>query len=408
MKDSSKSMHQTMAQSFTIALTIGSALSIPFVQPASATQFKKLVETGQIIPGNNRPLVDIKSPTIGRDGQAAVNLETESIETISQQGSGTDRSQFLGIYSISRGGTISLLDKGMFVRIGRGRTIDGFSAPSISQGKIAYFAFRANIIAGSGSYDSTLKVGTPGDVKQYPAITPSLYTGTSPEISFVNGTVYTLETRLNFGLSTGLERIGLIDTKSPSPAFNVLSVSGENRAIRSASQSLILSTKTREGISPTVYKLFERPNGGQFVQLNPQGKNPGFCGFAVSFENVVSCSSEGSQYILSARFGKKSNFVNLPLPNATTLKSVSDISISNEKIIFKATEQAAAGAIVERIYLSQKSQVPKVIISSGDKLDGKTIKELTLNENGRTIADNYVVFIATFSDNSKALYRVDL
>ena len=408
MKDLFRSMRQPISQSFTIALAIGSTLLISFVQPASAKQFKKLVETGQIIPGNDRPLVGIKSPTIGRDGQAAVNLETESIETISQQGFGTDESQFLGIYSISRGGTVSLLDKGMFVRIGRSRTIDGFSAPSISQGKIAYFAFRANVFAGLGSYVSTLKVGTPGDVKQYPAITPSLYTRTSPDISFVNGTVYTLETGLNFGLSTGLERIGVIDTKSPSPSFNVLSVSGENRAIRSASQSLILSTKTREGISPTVYKLFERPNGGQFVQLNPLGKNPGSCGFAVSSENVVSCSSEDNQYILSARFGKKSNFVNLPLPNSTTLKSVSDLSISNKKIVFKATEQIATGAIVERIYLSNKTQAPQALISSGETLDGKTIKELSLNEDGRTISDNYVVFTATFSDNSRALYRIDL
>ena len=379
-------MRQPISQSFTIALAIGSTLLISFVQPASAKQFKKLVETGQMIPGNNRPLVGIKSPTIGRDGQAAVNLETESIETINQQGGGTDESQFRGIYSISRGGTVSLLDKGMFVRIGRGRTIDGFSAPSISQGKVAYFAFKANIIAGLGSYVSTLKVGTPGAVKQYPAITPSLYTGTSPEISFVNGTVYTLETRLNFGLSTGLERIGLIDTKSPSPSFNVLSVSGENRAIRSASQSLILSTKTREGVSPTVYKLFERPNGGQFAQLNPLGKNPGSCGFAVSSDNVVSCSAESDQYVLSARFGKQSAFVNLPLPNPTTLKSVSDLSISNTKIVFKATEQTATGAIVERIYLSNKTQAPQALISSGETLDGKTIKELSLNEDGRTIS----------------------
>ena len=184
-------------------------------------------------------------------------------------------------------------------------------------------------------------------------------------------------------------------------------MNADNRAIRSASQSLILLSALKETSNPT-FKLLERPNGGQFLQLNPQGKNPGSCGFAVSFENVVSCSSEGSQYVLSARFGKKSNFVNLPLPNATTLKSVNGLSISNEKIIFKATEQAGAGAIVERIYLSNKIQVPQAVISSGETLDGKTITGLSLNENDRSIADNYIVFIATFSDSSKALYRVDL
>ena len=403
MKDFSKSTYK----SFSVALAIGSTLLTSFVQPASAKQFKKLVETGQIIPGNDRPIVSIESPTIGRDGQAAVNLRTEPIRTANQAGNKT--TQFNGIYSISRGGNISLLDKGMLTQIDRSGILNGFTAPSISQGKIAYFAFTSEIRATDVTTVSTLKVGTPGNVKQYPAITPSLYKiRTAPHISFVNGTVYTLEDGFTLsGSPTGLERVGLIDTNSPSPAFVVLSVNINNSSIRSASQSLVLLSKTQEVGNPT-FKLLERPNGGQFVQLNPLGKNPGSCGFAVSFENVVSCSSEGNGYILSARFGKTSNFVNLPLPSATTLKSVSDLSISNEKTIFKATEQTAAGAIVERIYLSNKTQVPQAVISSGETLDGKTITGLSLNENGRTIAGNYVVFIATFSDTSKALYRVDL
>ena len=397
-----------MFQSLTIALAIGSALLTSSVQPASAKQFKKLVETGQIIPGNDRPLARIESPTIGRDGQVAVRLETESINTSGI--AGNKSVYFIGLYSIGRGGNISLLDKGLFTRIDRSATIDSFTAPSISQGKIAYFAYRTEIRSTDATTVSILKVGTPGNVKQYPAITSSLYSPirSAPQISFVNGTVYTLETGFTLsGLPTGLERVGLVDTNSPSPTFKVLSVSGDNRAIRSASQSLVLLSKTPEFSNPT-FKLLERPNGGQFVQLNPLGKNPGSCGFSVSFENVVSCSSEGNNYVLSARFGKKSNFVNLPLPNATTLKSVSDLSISNEKIIFKATEQTVAGAIVERIYLNNKTQAPQAVISSGETLGGKTITGLSLNENGRTIADNYVVFIATFSDNSKALYRVDL
>ena len=405
MKDFSKSTYK----SFAVALAIGSTLLISSVQPASAKQFKKLVETGQIIPGNDRPLARIESPTIGRDGQVAVRLETASIDTSGLAGNRSVR--FIGLYSIGRGGNISLLDKGLFTRIDRSATIDSFTAPSISQGKIAYFAYRTEIRSTDATTVSTLKVGTPGDVKQYPAITSSLYNPirSAPRISFVNGTVYTLETGFTLsGLPTGLERVGLIDTNSPSPFFTVLSVGIENNAIRSASQSLVLLSKILNFSSPTTFKLLERPNGGQFVQLNPQGKNPGSCGFAVSFENVVSCSSEGNDYVLSARFGKKSNFVSLPLPKATTLKSVSELSISNEKIVFKATEQGAAGAIVERIYLSNKTQVPKSVISSGEKLDGKTITGLSLNEDDRSIADNYVVFIATFSDNSKALYRADL
>ena len=398
-----KNLSRSIFQSMSIGSAIGSLL-ISFGQPASALQFKKLIETGQTIPGNNQPLTVIESPTIGRDGQAAVYLKTKSVTV-----NGSDffsTTQFVGIYSIGQSGNISLLDQGATVSSARTATVNTFTAPSISQGKIAYLTYSLTSDRGSESTPiSILKVGTPGDVKQYGNIISGYYVRGIPNVSFTNGMVYGLETSLILSrppIDGG--RVKLLNINSPTPAFTTLSTSVDNTAIRSGSQSVVLLS-----VDPNkVHKLFERPNNGPFVQLNPQGQNPGSCGFAVSSENVVSCSVAGSQYVLSVRFGKASNFVSLPLPNAATLKSVSDPSISNNKIIFKTTEQDPNGSIVEKIYLSNKNQAPQLIVSSGQVIDGKTITGLKLNTYGRTIADNYVVFIGTFSDSSQALYRIDL
>jgi hypothetical protein len=41
-------------------------------------------------------------------------------------------------------------------------------------------------------------------------------------------------------------------------------------------------------------------------------------------------------------------------------------------------------------------------------LDGKTVSQVNLSENGRTIAGNSAVIKVTFTDGTAALYRVDL
>lgn len=402
--------YQRSSRSLTSGLATCGAL-ITLVQPASATQFKKLVETGQVFPGTSQPVATLSEASIGRDGQAVINIQTPFVKNASGRQSGE---QFFGIYSITKGGKISLLSQGSKV-VDRQGSIDykGLLSPSISEGVIAYTTYDLyEPYTNPGqtyTAKSSLNVGVPGAVKNYGSAFLGLSNTKNPRVSFTNGLAYVLENSLvrpEIDTPRPIQslRLKVFDTRVSNPSFTILVTDNNIQGIRSGSQGVAMLTMTPE----KVYKLFERPNGGQFVRLNPQGQNPGSCGFAVSYESVVSCSVAGTQSILSARFGKQSSFVTLPLPNPATLKSVSDPSMSNDKILFRTTEQAANGPIVERIYVSQNTQAPKLILGSGEQLDGKTITGLKLGDNGRSIAGNYVVFTATFSDGSQALYRADL
>ena len=404
--------YQKPFRSLTLGLAICGGL-IALVQPASATQFKKLVETGQVLPGTTQPVATLSEASIGRDGQAVINIQTPFVRNTAGRKSGD---QFFGIYSITKGGKISLLSQGSKVVDVQG-SIDykGLLSPSISEGVIAYTTYDLyEPYTNPGQIytaKSSLNVGVPGAVKNYGSIVSGFSTSKNPRVSFANGLAYVLESSIVLSeprppIPRPTIRLKVLDTRASNPAFTILVADNNIQGIRSGSQGVAMLTMTPE----KVYKLFERPNApnGQFVQLNPQGQNPGSCGFAVSYESIVSCSVAGTQSVLSARFGKQSSFVTLPLPNPATLKSVSDPSISNNKILFKTTEQVADGPIVERIYVSRNTQVPKLILSSGEQLDGKVITGLKLGDNGRSIAGNYVVFTATFSDGSQALYRADL
>ena len=391
-------------RNITLSVAILSGLLVA-IQPASAKQFKKLVETGQVVIGNDKPIVQIADPTIGLDGQVAVNLQMET--TVVPPGIGIN---FLGIYSITKGGKISLLDQGSSSSNRDGGSFQGFLPPSISQGKIVYaaYSYAINRRGERSNANAVLKGGTPGDIKEFALIT----TGSSgpfspepPQVSFVDGTAYTINKEIlsQPGAPIITYQFKSLDTNAATPSFTPISSSPDNRQVRTSGLGVVLLT-----VSPqNVYTLFERPNNGQFTQLNPLGQNPGSCGFAVSSDNIVSCSVAGSQYVLSLRLGRQGNFVAIPLPNAAALKSVSDPSISGKNVIFRTTEQTAIGT-VDKIYNSLNRQAPKLVLAAGDQLEGKTVTGLKLNENGRTIARNSAVFTATFSDGSSALYRVDL
>ncbi len=401
-----QSFNGNSLRNITLSLVILSSLFVG-IQPASAKQFKKLLETGQVVVGNDKPIAKISNSTIGRDGQIAVNLEMVGM-TI-PPGSQTS---FLGIYSITKGGKISLVDQGDFGTSYRsGSFFNGFTAPSISGGEIFYGTYTYTIPfpnTSPSTVESILKGGTVGNIKTFDTIIGRVGTllPVPPEVSLVNGTAYVVSKQA-VSRSGGVDFIyslRSLDSRATMPSFLTISSGTEVLSVRTSSQSIVVRTFIR----PNIYKLLERPNIGQFVQLNPLGQNPGSCGFAVSLDNIISCSVTGDQYILSTRFGKQANFVALPLPNPTALKSVSDPSISGDNIIFKTTEQTSTGAIVDKIYTSLNRQAPKVVIAAGEQLDGKTVTGLKLSDNGRTIALNSAVFTATFSDGSSALYRVDL
>lgn len=386
-------------------ITIGLILSTAFSSsPASAKQFKKLVQAGQVVPGIDQPLERFSDASIGLDQQVAVLLYGDIFRASSLGGQRTE-----GVYSITKSGKISLVQKGFSLFSGLFSISETVTAPSISQGKIAYATYSAATNDGNPSKpanDSILQVGTPGEIKSYGSIISNARTAAfPPKVSIVNGLVYSLADFQDAN-SNYVNLLTVLDTQATNPVFKTISTDINNSEIRTGSQSLVVLSKTRIGFGNSfIYKLFERPHDGQFVQLNPLGKNPGSCGFAVSGENVVSCSAEDNRFVLSARFGKAAQFTQIPLPQNIIFMQTP--SMSAERVIFAATEVTANGT-ANVIYLSNKGKAPTAIIRTGDLLDGKPVTGLSLFNNGRAIARKSVIFTARFSGAPSALYRVDL
>ena len=254
--------YQKPFRSFTLGLVICGGL-ITLVQPASATQFKKLVETGQVLPGTTQPVATLSEASIGRDGQAVISIQTPFVRNTAGGRSGE---QFFGIYSITKGGKISLLSQGSKVVDAQG-SIDskGILSPSISEGVIAYTTYDlyepytnpGQIYTGK----SSLNVGVPGAVKNYGSILSGLSISRTPKVSFTNGLAYVLEN--SFITSGGPQpipyktlRLKVLDTRASNPSFTILVTDNNIQSIRSGSQGVAMLTMTPE----KVYKLFECPN----------------------------------------------------------------------------------------------------------------------------------------------------
>jgi hypothetical protein len=357
-------------------------------RPAHAKQFTKLVQVGQTVAGSADPVSEIVEPAIGFDGQVAVLLRSSGFEAI---------------YRIPKNQPIQFVDG--IIRDGGGgfsRLRGGFSAPSISQGQIAYLAFGQISTRYSESGTVDLRVATAGVVKsiQVWGTAPGTITSGNPDLAFVNGRAYFLD---NLGGTT--RALNFVDTRSANPTLKLLSNDPNNREIRASSQLLIKSSGTSTNVINSLTQSFGDSN---FQPLIPVAAN---CGFSTSADNVVVCRGQTrsgvSQYNLPVRFGKAGQFQDIPLPAVSRGFDINHPSISNRSVIFKASFAAANAPTIERIYLSQDGKAPIALISTADTLDGKVVAELNLSRNGRTIADNAAVFTATFRDGTTALYRVD-
>lgn len=401
-------------QFYVLSLTLGIVLSSSISDIANAKTFTKLVETGQKVSdapfsgeSNDQPIDLIEAPTIGRDGQTAVFLRKKTVPRVE----GPPRPGFvgvntyLGIYSISKGGRISLLSQGAIEQ--NSGFINSFTSPSISEGLIAYGTYTTGPAFRGGFQPpvSILRVGTPGDVKFYPSIYVFNRGEDIPRVSFADGLAYVLERSSDPSSNATVQSrtLRLLNTRDQNPRFITLSSDPDNREIQTSSRRLVLSSVS----SSNVYRLFERPHDGQFSELKPIGNNPGSCGFAVSYDSIVSCSIDNGKSLLSVRFGLTGNFMKVPLANESETQSINSPSISQKKVLFLATEQSATGT-KQKIYVSNNGGMSTAVIGTGEMLDGKEISQLQLSSNGRAISDNYVVFNATFTDGVQALYRVDL
>jgi hypothetical protein len=384
-----------LKSSVAIASSLAVLTTVVGFQPANAVQFKKLIETGQSIPGDRKPLEFISPVELGRDGQVAVLLSTTFVP-------GAISEQYRGLYSISKGGVLKLVEGGISRGDGTGKDI---GAVSLSSGKIAYVV--RDYVAPSSK--SVLRLGTPGDVKDVISL-DDVGPTTSRSLVYTNGIIHLLEGRDLGGFV--LSKVRQVDTLTPQPTVTVIAESAfptQYQEIKAGANSIVL--RQSKPIAPST--LSERPlTQGVFKPIQPLGKSPGSCGLAVSFENIVSCSfndvSGPKGYTLSVRFGASGTFKPIEIPNADQVQFVSAPSISQEKVIFQVTEKSDISRTpTTKIYLSFNAQKPQLLLKSGTQLDGKTISRVNLASNGRSIAVNSAIITVDFQNGSQALYRAD-
>jgi hypothetical protein len=410
----------------TIALGI-TLLGLSHAPVAEAKQFKRLVQTGQTIPGNTQPLTEIIQPTIGSNGQVAVILRTQTVTSPGNVAFAT-KSTFQGIYTIGQTGQISLL-QGNTSSIGyRTSQSNEFSAPTISQNQVGYLSLNQtsggpNII-GPKNF-ANFQVGTPGNLTTLQAriiLRNGLPISGESNAAFVNGNGYyryqpyqgpnqvANDTDI-FGVINGKPQVLLSGTD---PVFEGIPLNRADNGKLRASSGLIVLTRTRNiGSIGDTTDVYERPiAGGTFKKLNSfLGAS---CGISVSQDNIVACfdtttSQLPSENILTrsditVRFGRQGTFTPLTVPGNNNSRQVSNPSISQKNVAFQVNDASA----IASIYFSQNGQTPQKVVTTGDKLDGKTVKSVQLSESGRAIIDKSIVFTATFTDGVTALYRVDL
>jgi hypothetical protein len=407
----------------TLPLSLGATLGVTLAiglsaNPASAKQFTKLVQLGQIVPGNSRPVDDIIEPTIGFDGQVAVRLSTLTLSSPPPTGDNgptfSSSKSYSGIYSIPKNGSLRLIEEGE-VQSDRFSTGTIYSAPAISQGKIAYVA--TTLVPGPDApfLPAKLQISQSGNIQTALAfeLAPAAAVRSGQTFALVNGKAFLLTDAYS---AAGVFQPGIlweIDTRSAKPALKVLDTNTTNFEIRASSQILLKTTSTDPRTNANT-AIAESVVDGNFRAIAAPANiiNPGSCGASTSADNIVICGNKpvanGGEPKLSVRFGKAGKFIDLPRPaDAIVSISISNPSISNRSVIFQASVPLIKAPAVDKIYLSQNAAPPTVLVSAGQKIDGKTISKLSLSRNGRTIADNAAVFTATFTDGTTALYRVD-
>jgi hypothetical protein len=403
--------------------------------PATAVQFKKLLQIGQTVPGNNQPLLEIVEPAIEGSRQVAVLLKTKEV--------GGSNSKFQGIYAVSPQGQLSLVEGGTTATNGGTLTTYEFTAPSLSSGNLAYLVKkRVGQINNTNTFTQTvnLRIGAVGKVKTVLPLDVRQTIADLPIVALANNKAYLLA---DLGLSSNgtvsevKGALGVVNITAATPIFTLLRTNKDNSqgsrsvvtntAMRASSQSLLLKVNTAPSATPggipsyPSYYISES-NGDRNFQTIRDGTRRESCGFSVSQTSIVDCELPGPGRpgnSIRARFPGITGFKTIIssgvylLPGSTdptnidepgTTQTFNNPSISDRTIIFRA--QASNG--IQRIYISKNGALPTALLTSGMKLDGKTISALTLSGNGRAIAGNSFIFTATFTDSSKALYRADL
>jgi hypothetical protein len=410
-----RSLSAQLSKSVVASLTMG--LSLALVAPsASALTFTKLLELGQKVPGNDQPVTDIYEPTIGLDGQIAVRLETQAVPITN------GKKTFRGIYTIAKGGSLKFVEGGNTIVTEEGGIValvdvDEFTAPSISNGKIAYLRYVAAFNGGQAikPNSTTLRVGPPGNVKTVLTLPPAIIG--SPQnpyslstLAYVNGKAYFLTQPsappdfFNFPIT-----LNVVDTQVASPRLQTLNQNNFNTSVTASANTILLTQYT--GSSLLFFESTGDANFKPITSLTSNCAGNESTGISTSHESIAAICG-GS--VLKVRFGRQGSFLTVPDPDGVVRPTrLGHPSLSDRSVLYT---RYIAGVAPENneLYLSKNGQKPITLLKGGGRgrqgqqLDGKIVGLVKLSANGRTLAGNFAVCTVYFTDGSTVLYRIDL
>jgi hypothetical protein len=394
------------------ALTIGLLGYGIHTPSAQAITYQQLLRTGQKVPGSE-PLVDGFGP-IGIDQTQNIAAVITMEKEIGPDGPGFGFQTFQGVYQFaSTTKSPQLIEGGLTYKFRNGEQTTSFPNVSINNGAIAYFVnfSRIDVSQSQPVFRKTdLKTGTPNGF-----------------VTLLTGNTFnpTLETNIQTNTIAQTNSAPLFIGKQQSPAeptpqrSGVLTVSKPNQVVpaissddpifsthpfdptsgintvRASNGNLLLVTQSQQG-----YRVIEKLTTGALQEVERGSKS---CGAAIANTSIVFCGAEDTptvQYRLMVRLPDNRGFQQIKVPPTV---AISQPSIQSRTVIFRGTQDSQ-----EAIYSSFNGQPAQRLIGTGKTLDGKVISRIRLSDQGQSLNGKAIVFVATFTDGSSALYRAIL
>jgi hypothetical protein len=395
------------------ALTIGLLAYGIHTPSAQAITYQRLLSTGQNVPGSD-PVVDRIGP-IAIDQTQTIAAVIGTAEEPGSFGSGKGTQTFQGVYQFKpTTRSPQLIEGGLTARFTNGEQRTDFPNISIDNGAIAYFINSSKIAPPQEIQlpKTELKVATGGSVI-------TLLTGNTPTTAPFENTIQTNTIAQSDGTpffvgeqkdqrDFSIRRSGVLTITKPNqtvprissddPIFstNPFDPLSANNAVRVNANNLLLVTQNEPG-----YRVIEQLATGALREVERGSKS---CGAAIWNTAIVFCGLEGTQntpYRLMVRLAGNRGFQQIPVPSGV---AISQPSIQSRTVIFRGIQENK----VDGIYSSFNGQAAQRLIATGNKLDGKVISRLRLSDQGQSINGKAIVFVATFTDGSSALYRAIL
>jgi hypothetical protein len=395
------------------ALTIGLLAYGVHTPSAQAITYQRLLSTGQNVPGSD--------PVVDRIGLIAID-QTQNIAAVigtapepGSFGSGTGTQTFQGVYQFKpTTRSPQLIEGGLTARFTNGEQRTDFPNVSIDNGAITYFINSSKIAPPQEIQlpKTELKLATSGSII-------TLLTGNTPTTIPFENTIQTNTIAQSDGIpffvgeqkdqrDFNIRRSGVLSITKPNqtvpridsndPLFSTTPFDplSANNAIRASNGNLLLVTQNESG-----YRVIEQLTTGAVREVERGNKS---CGAAIWNTAIVFCGLEGTQnnpYRLMIRLAGNRAFQQIPVPSGV---AISQPSIQSRTVIFRGIQENK----VDGIYSSFNGQAAQRLIATGNKLDGKVISRLRLSDQGQSLNGKAIVFVATFTDGSSALYRAIL